>query len=325
MHAKRRISHSVPPIHLAPIRLLTVPDPMSGSMNPAVMQREQKKNPCGLRVANSTENPSVLEICEEDDLRLAGVVEEDLWVEGDAPCEEVYPPCNRGQNVRQVGHFNYIDQLISDMEQPLSNSFVRQKALFEKKGGQRSLMQYYVSKHPQKLQSNQIEQVDEEDHLETFESQDFSDDDSNDLAYRKAREEKVAQLADETNFGDYIKSQINNFFDPSTSGKSPLKKHPSLLHKRHKSTELVKTRSSKTGELDGELCHMYKLLNKDCVKINQAKKAKVVQRSARKGVVLSEKEVNLLDKGKMRNEGDNLTTTSDSEEEVFATAAHKAS
>ncbi len=70
---------------------------------------------------------------------------------------------------------------------------------------------------------------------------------------------------------------------------------------------------------------MYKLLNKDCVKINQAKKAKVVQRSARKGIVLSEKDVNLLDKGKMRKEGDNLTTTSDSEEEVFATAAHKAS
>jgi hypothetical protein len=84
----------------------------------------------------------------------------------------------------------------------------RQNTDFEKKSGTHSLMKYYVTKHSKRVDPRQFEEVQEEDLCESFESEDFSDDDSADLAYRKVREDKrkAADHAAEPNFGDYIQS-----------------------------------------------------------------------------------------------------------------------
>lgn len=92
----------------------------------------------------------------------------------------------------------------------------RQYTDIEKKNGSHSLMKYYVTKHSKRMDLRQFEEVQEEDdQCETFESEDFSDDDSTDLAYRKVREEKrkAAEQAAEPSFGDYIHSQISGFFE----------------------------------------------------------------------------------------------------------------
>lgn len=91
----------------------------------------------------------------------------------------------------------------------------RQNTDFEKKSGTHSLMKYYVTKHSKRLNPRQFEEVQEEDQCESFESEDFSDDDSDDLAYRKVRDEKrkAAEQAAIPNFGDYISKQISGFFE----------------------------------------------------------------------------------------------------------------
>lgn len=73
--------------------------------------------------------------------------------------------------------------------------------------------------------------------------------------------------------------------------------------------------------LDSELCHMYRLLNRDCARLNHERKAKIVQKSAQKGVQLTERDVNLLAlEGKRKSvEATNLTTSSSEEEIVNKT------
>jgi hypothetical protein len=67
--------------------------------------------------------------------------------------------------------------------------------------------------------------------------------------------------------------------------------------------------------LDSELCHMYRLLNRDCARLNHERKAKIVQKSAQKGLQLTERDVNLLALEGKRKSAEPLTTSSSEEEE----------
>jgi hypothetical protein len=68
------------------------------------------------------------------------------------------------------------------------------------------------------------------------------------------------------------------------------------------------------GEIDPELCRLYKLLNKDAQATNQEKKQKIVDKMSKKGIQMETQEVNLL---KMTNDAvyDDLSSSSNDDEE----------
>ena len=74
--------------------------------------------------------------------------------------------------------------------------------------------------------------------------------------------------------------------------------------------------AGKGGELDGELCMLYKLLNQECQQLNNEKKARIVERSARKGKGPTRQEdVNLLELNDSVINGGISTTSADGDEE----------
>ncbi len=69
------------------------------------------------------------------------------------------------------------------------------------------------------------------------------------------------------------------------------------------------------ADLDPELIRMYKLLNQECHVSNQEKRRKIVERSAKKGLRIQEKDVNLLmvdDPSHRRGEEESTSSISDS-------------